>query len=175
MARADPAGAVALLRTETAAAHEAVDAAFGRYALDDPPAYRSMLIAHARALPAAERALSALPFARTLPLRTPLLAADLAALDADLPAPLAWDAPADAAGLWGALYVVEGSRLGGVMIARGVPGDFPSAYLSAGHAPGQWQAIRAAVDANVAGERDRAAMLAGAHATFDLYQRAAAA
>ena len=163
---------MALLRAETAREHELVDAAFGRFALDDRGSYRAMLLAHARALPAAERALAELPFARTLPPRTPLLAADLEALGASLPDAPDWQPPGGAAGLWGALYVVEGSRLGGVMIARGVPERLPKAYLAAAHAPGQWQAIRTAIDAAVGNDAERAAMLAGARATFALYRAA---
>lgn len=115
-----------------------------------------------------------LPFARTLPMRTPLLAADLAALGLTMP-----DAPAspaaDLAAAWGALYVVEGSRLGGAMLARQVPAKWPSAYLGAVHPPGGWRAIRAAIDDAAAGEDDRwrEAMVAGAVETFDLYYRAA--
>lgn len=165
--------AIALLRQATGAAHDAVDAAFGAHDLSDAAAYRAFLIAHARALPAAEAAMAPLPFARTLPLRAPLLATDLAALGEAMPPPFPFDVGDDAA-RWGVLYVVEGSRLGGAMLARQVPASLPSAYLGAVHGPGQWRAIRSALDDAAAGENDawRDRLLAGAVATFDLYRAA---
>ncbi|WP_294197344.1 biliverdin-producing heme oxygenase [uncultured Sphingomonas sp.] len=166
-----------MLRDATGAAHERVDAAFGAHDLSSPDAYHRFLSAHARALPAAERVMAALPFARTLPLRAPLLEADLADLGAPLPAPMAFTPGEDDATLWGVLYVVEGSRLGGALLARQVPSHMPHAYLGAVHAPGQWRAIRAALDQAAAG-RDaawNARMIAGALATFALYEGAAGA
>lgn len=118
--------------------------------------------------------MQALAFARTLPPRTPLLARDLVDLSEPMPVPLAF-APQDEAAAWGVLYVVEGSRLGGVMLARSVAPDLPARYLDAGHAPGQWRAIRHAIDAAGVGASEawHAALLAGAVATFDLYAQAA--
>ncbi|WP_294190387.1 biliverdin-producing heme oxygenase [uncultured Sphingomonas sp.] len=170
----DSNSAVARLRDATRASHDAVDAAFGGYDLSNRDDYRRFLGAHARALPAAEQALGALAFARTLPPRTPLLEQDLADLGEQMPGSLSF-ACADEAALWGALYVVEGSRLGGVMLSRSVGSDLPHRYLAAAHGPGQWRAIRDAIDA--AG-RDAStewydALLNGAAATFDLYAQAA--
>lgn len=104
-----------------------------------------------------------------------MLERDLADLAEDCPPSLPFTV-ADEAGLWGALYVVEGSRLGGVMLARSVGADLPSRYLSAAHAQGQWRAIRDAIDAAAAADASpewQEALLAGATATFDLYARAA--
>lgn len=165
--------ALDLLRRSTGSAHEAIDAAFGAHDLASPAAYRAFLLAHARALPVAEAAMQALPFGRTLPPRTPLLAADLAALDTVMPPPLAWDVAIDDAFAWGTLYVVEGSRLGGAMLVRQVPADWPRGYLGAVHGPGQWRAIRYALD-EAAAQHDapwRERMVAGALETFALYGR----
>ena len=168
---------VQLLRAATASDHDAVDASFGSFALDDAAGYRRFLRAHGRALPAVEAALAdrtgdALPDWRP---RTPALAGDLAALGEDLPAPLVFAAAGEAE-RWGALYVIEGSRLGGQLLARSVPAGLPSAYLSARHLAGEWRALLAALDARAAaaGEAWRQAALAGARATFALYARAAA-
>lgn len=163
--------AVAALRAATQGAHDHVDAAFGRFDLTRRAGYRALLTAHARALPAAEARMRALPFAATLEPRLPLLAADLADLGLAMPPPLALGGDEGAAGAWGVLYVVEGSRLGGALLARSVPAGLPARYLNAAHPPGQWRAIRAAIDA---ADADRAAMLAAALACFDLYARAAA-
>ena len=164
-------GAVALLRARTRDAHETVDAVFGTHLLADRDDYRRFLIAHARALPAAEAlAAQAMP----LRARTPLLADDLARLDTAMPDVLTVDA-SGAAAAWGALYVVEGSRLGGRLLAQSVPATLPCAYLGATHLPGEWRAIREAIDA-AAAPHDAAwheTLVAGARATFDLYRRAA--
>ena len=164
--------AVAFLRSRTAAAHERVDAAFGSHDLASPDTYRRFLAAHARALPDAEAMAAAVwPALRR---RTPLLAADLAAigLPIDLPAMTAHEAgPAQ----WGALYVVEGSRLGGGLLARRVAEGMPCAYLSAVHEPGEWRTIRSAIDAAATGQAEawHDAMVAGALDVFGLYEAAA--
>lgn len=115
-----------------------------------------------------------LAFAQTLPPRTPLLEHDLADLGEAMPATLPF-ATLDEPGSWGALYVVEGSRLGGVMLARSVGPDLPARYLDAAHLPGQWRVIREAIDTAGANASPawRQALLAGAAATFDLYAEAA--
>lgn len=161
------------LRGATRAAHEQVDAAFGRFAMDSVAGYRAFLIAHARALPTAEAVMRTLPFARTLAPRTPLLAADLGEMGVAMPPPLPLPDPAagdGAARAWGTLYVVEGSRLGGALLAKSVPAGMPARYLNAVHAAGQWRAIRAAIDA---ADVDRTAMVRAALACFDLYARGA--
>ena len=166
--------AIALLRHRTAAAHDAVDTAFGGHDLRDPAAYRRFLEAHARALPEAEaRAAAVWPALRR---RTPLLADDLATLGAPRDLPATTTASGTAPAAWGALYVVEGSRLGGGLLAGRVGQGLPHAYLAATHAPGEWRAIRAAIDAAAAGQ-DAAwheAMVAGALDVFALYAAAAA-
>ncbi|GAA0671222.1 heme oxygenase [Sphingomonas insulae] len=167
---------VQALRAATASDHDAVDAAFGSFALDDAAGYRRFLVAHGRALPTVEAMLDRagdddLPAWRP---RSALLARDLAALGLAMPVPLAL-ALTDGPALWGALYVIEGSRLGGQLLARSVPAALPSAYLSARHLPGEWRALLAAIEARAAASDDawRDAAVAGARATFALYARAA--
>lgn len=165
-----------LLRAGTRANHEAVDAAFGRFDLAARASYADFLVAHARALLAAEGVLAMDP---TLPAwrpRAPALLRDLAALGRTAPPPLAPPAFADRAERLGLLYVVEGSRLGGDLLARTVGGGLPAAYLGERHGPGEWRMLLAALDAEAEGREASwlAALLAGAAAGFDLYARAAA-
>ncbi len=166
--------AITLLRSATATAHERVDDAFGGYDLDHREGYRRFLLAHADALPGAEAMAAAVwPALRR---RTPLLAADLAALGT--PVDVAVTSTADTGPeAWGALYVVEGSRLGGGLLARRVGHGLPHAYLSAVHEPGEWRAIREAIDSAAAdqGAAWGAAMIAGALAVFARYEKAASA
>lgn len=163
------------LRDHTRPAHDAVDAAFGAHVLTERDGYARLLHAHAMALPAVELALAR---ERDLPAwrpRTALLAADLADLGRPMPPPLAFGLPARPGAAWGALYVAEGSRLGGEMLAREVPVTLPSRYLGAKHRSGEWRALLAALNAAGAanGPDWIADAIAGADACFALYARAA--
>ncbi|MDZ7283339.1 biliverdin-producing heme oxygenase [Sphingomonas sanguinis] len=150
-----------------------MDAAYGAYRLDDRESYTAFLIAHARALPAVEAWLSARSIAFPWRPRRASLAADLAALGRDMPEPFAVDFADSEAARWGALYVTEGSRLGGVMLARQVGEGLPRAYLESGFGAGEWRDFRQALDA-AAGDAawiDRA-VVAADH-VFALYRRVA--
>ena len=165
---------VARLRAATASDHDAVDAGFGRYDLTDADDYRAFLIAHARALPAVEAWLAAIPGLAAVRSRGAALAKDLAALGEDMPAPMTFNVPASTAAGWGAMYVVEGSRLGGIMLSRSVPQGMPSAYLGAKHLSGEWRALLAAIDNEPADEAWIEQAIVGAKAAFELYRRAPA-
>jgi len=136
----------AQLRALTAKDHEWVDGAFGRFDLSDRSGYIAFLTAHARALPAVESALAGKVDPPLRP-RADLLRRDLAELGVTMPEPLPFALPDDAASAFGAAYVIEGSRLGGGMLARTVPDGLPLAYLSATHLPGEWRAFGQALDA----------------------------
>lgn len=165
------------LRTATAKKHDAVDAAFARFDLTDPADYGRFLWAHALALPAVEQALAACDTIPAFAPRAEKLAGDLAALGRAMPDPLPLAPPESEAAAFGALYVIEGSRLGGAMLAKQVPAGLPHAYLSAVHAPGAWRAFGETLDraekAGGPGWIERA--IAAAEATFDLYSEAAKA
>lgn len=165
----------AALRTATAAKHDVVDAAFGRFDLTEPASYGRFLTAHARALPAVESAVAACAALPAFAPRAGLLRADLDALGLPMPDPLPLAPPESEAAAFGALYVIEGSRLGGAMLAKQVPAPLPHAYLSATHQPGGWRAFGELLDR--AGKAGGAAWLdqaiAAAKATFDLYAEAA--
>lgn len=162
---------VARLRAATASDHDAVDAGFGRYDLSDAGDYRAFLIAHAKALPAVEAWLEGIAGLAPVRSRRDALSADLAALGEAMPAPMTFDVAPSAAAGWGAMYVVEGSRLGGIMLSRSVPEGLPSAYLGAKHLSGEWRALLAAIDAQPADEAWIAEAVAGAKAAFELYRR----
>lgn len=178
--RLPPAAALPIashLRTATRAAHETVDAAFSRLNLADRDDYARFLLAHAGATAAVERVLvqdSALPPWRP---RLPLLLDDIAALGLSPPSPLAFDLDDKPAARLGALYVMEGSRLGGAVLAKRVFADAPATFLSARHDPGEWRAFLRALDDRGVGQppewRDDVA--AGAAACFALYATASLA
>ena len=162
----------AVLRAATAECHAEVDAAFARFDLADRRLYTDFLTAHARVLPALEQRLAAVLGLPRFDPRAPLLAADLAGLDASMPDPLPVMRPASPAAAWGMLYVMEGSRLGGVFLARQVGEGLPRAYLGAAHARGGWKTLLQELDAAGSdGSADWAADAeAAARSTFSLYR-----
>lgn len=165
----DFAGIRLALRDATMEGHRRVDSLFGRFALDSRAGYGAFLSAHARALGAIEPA--AQPDSR----RLPLLARDLAAMGLNMPGVLPPPEVRDGGFRWGLLYALEGSRLGGAMLARQVPDDLPRAYLSAVHGPGGWIAFQRALDAAAreGGEGWLEDAVQGALAAFALFERAA--
>jgi heme oxygenase len=168
--------AVQSLRAATAGDHDSVDAAFGEADLGDREAYGRFLTAHALALPAVERALQSLSSLPPLRPRAAQIESDLRALGRDIPEPLPFPAAATPAVAFGMAYVIEGSRLGGGMLAKRVGADLPTAYLSATHLSGEWRGFLAALDQAADGDENWIAeATAAARATFGLYRQAAAA
>jgi len=166
--------ALAQLRAATAPDHETVDAVFGGFDLADTAAYTRFLTAHALALPGVETVLADRPGLPPLRPRAQLLEADLTALKQPIPTPLAIAPPADAAAAFGMAYVIEGSRLGGGILAKRVPPWMPRAYLSATHQPGEWRAFGQALD-EAAGDDPAwiASAIEAAKSVFALYGEAA--
>ncbi|PZM13994.1 biliverdin-producing heme oxygenase [Rhizobium tubonense] len=164
------------LRAGTGDCHSVVDRLFGGFDLADPRQYGAFLLAHARAIPAVEQALEQGGIASLLPdwadrRRSDMLAADLATLG--LKAPRSLDVVAFAADdeLWGAAYVLEGSKLGGAILAKRVPESLPSAYIRHQGPKGAMKAFMERLDgANIIDE-DRA--IAAARSIFDHFRRAA--
>ncbi|WP_156678954.1 biliverdin-producing heme oxygenase [Sphingomonas profundi] len=158
------------LRTATAGDHERLDATFATFDLADAAAYRAFLRAHARALAPIEQAIAGSGATAGWRPRAPLLADDLAALGTPPPPPLPLDRP-DEAALWGMRYVVEGSRLGGALLARQVGAGLPAAYLGAQHAKGEWRGFLDALEAagEAGGAAWRAEAIAGARRAFHLF------
>lgn len=162
------------LRAATAADHEGVDAAFAGFDLADPRAYAAFLTAHARVLPGIEAALAGDPALPAFRPRAALLIGDLAHLGLAPPDAIDPAVPGASAGRFGMLYVIEGSRLGGGLLARRIAAGLPQAYLSAVHLPGEWRAFTHALDAAAAHDRRWIdAAIAGAKRAFTLYARAA--
>ena len=138
------------LRNATQENHTRVDDAFARFDLRERDSYREFLAAHARVLPAVETAIAAAsPWPGWKP-RTSALVEDLATLGAEPPPPMAFVAPSDAQSLWGLLYVLEGSKLGGMMLARQVGEGLPKTFLGA--RDGRWGDFLAALEQGFAAD-----------------------
>ncbi|MBX4959269.1 biliverdin-producing heme oxygenase [Rhizobium lentis] len=164
-----------VLRAQTADCHAEVDKLFGTFDLSSNVQYRTFLRAHARVVPAAENALDEAGVVRLLPdwperRRAQLLLADIGELGDRLPERLPAPALHDEAALWGALYVLEGSKLGGAVLARSVPDPLPSRYLTPRGPKG---AIRIFMDRLEAiGADDPFAAVSSARTLFDLFLKA---
>jgi heme oxygenase len=162
------------LRDATAGSHAAVDLAFSKYDLTTVASYGEFLCAHARALGGLEHRLTR--SRATLPpwsSRMAYLAADLEALGIALPRFSPLTGRFSNAVLHGMLYVVEGSRFGSMILARRVPPAFPSAFLRAAHAQGEWQSLLTALDTlgSVNPAKWITDAVVGAQMTFEHYLR----
>jgi heme oxygenase len=181
------------LRDGTAAAHDRVDQAFAGFDLTDRDSYAAFLRAHAEVL---------LPLEDMLPGETivsdwegrkrgHLLKEDLAFLpkpvrpepveghlsaSEDLDGEPPFDklrANGDLSAIAGALYVLEGSRLGGRFLARQVPRGFPRAYLDADQDPQKWRNLLDRLDTILYRPDQLQSALAAAHRVFAAFERSA--
>jgi len=166
----------AYLRDVTREAHERVDSMLSGFRLSEPDEYADFLAVQAAAFIPVEAALDRAGAARLLPdwndrRRSEALLADLAALGRA--APVANGSPVydDDAAVWGGLYVIEGSRLGGLVLRKSVPSDFPQAFLSPQDSGNSgWPAFVAAMERSLC--EDSALQRAGSSAidTFACFE-----
>lgn len=192
MARAGRAGAEppalrARLRAATAPLHDRLDREVAVACLGDPPDAARLLTMHHAALCALVPALEQAGAARLLPgwegrSRLAALEADLAELGVTVPLLRLAEPrlPADPA-TWGALYALEGSRLGNRVVlrrlqeGRGLPGGRAARFLS--HRPAaaaEWPRVLERLESLGCGEAGFAAVAAGAEAVFLTYLAAVA-
>lgn len=172
------------LRLRTRADHDAVDRAFGRFGLADADGYGRFLLAQAAAVPAVEDALDRAGAARVVAdwderRRGHLLAADLAdlGLRPEPAAPLelvAGDGGMLHEEVLGAIYVLEGSRLGGAVLARSVDAALPCRFLRAGNSA-RWQALVGQIDRELAAPAQQDAAVIAARRVFACFAAGASA
>ena len=171
----------ARLRQATAPLHEQADTAFSGFAFEHPGDYRQFLRAHCRVLSAAEIALENAGIAELLDdwprrVRRHVLLADLAELGSNPPVALEVPELSDIACCWGVAYVLEGSRLGGRVLARRIRETNPTApvrYLEHGDVARLWPTFLARLE-HAASDCAWEPMLEAAEATFSLFADAAA-
>jgi heme oxygenase (biliverdin-IX-beta and delta-forming) len=164
------------LRAGTADYHDVVDALFGRFDLSDRQQYGAFLSGHARVLGSAEMELERSGIDRLLPdwpqrRRREMLLADLDFLGLPSPPPLALTPLTSDDALWGAAYVLEGSKLGGAMLAKRVPAEFPSSYLSFQGPKGAMKAFMEQLDGAGSSNHDEA--ISAARSIFAAFRTAA--
>ncbi len=172
-----PATARAALRAATAGHHRRVDAAFSTAALGEAASYAAFLRAQAAAHLPVEDALAAGGIAAIVPdwaarRRSGLLRDDLAALGCAVPVAAGTIRLDGAAALLGALYVLEGSRLGGTLLRRSVAPGLPARFLGGGDSAA-WRSLLALLDERLTTDAARGDAIAAAGAVFDLFETAA--
>lgn len=171
----------AALRRATADAHRRVDALFSRFELASEAGYRDFLLAQAHGFLPVEGGLDASGADRVLAdwpdrRRGALLRADLAELNVTLPEPFtAPDFISGKASMLGAIYVLEGSRLGGAVLNKSVPGHFPRRFLEARQAAGSWRKLLQTLDEFLIRPVDLDAAVLAAKEVFARFERGAIA
>ena len=168
----------ALLRAATRAAHDRVDALFGDLDLSRAADYRHFLTAQAAAFLPVEAALDRSGAAALFPCwdqsrRSLLLRADLETLGIAVPPPVAEPILPSVAAIAGAAYVLEGSRLGGAVLARRVSGNEPCRFLSAIQPSGQWRVFLARLEQLLGSDVDRREAVTSAEQVFGSFALAA--
>ena len=141
------------LRSVTREAHDRVDSKLSAFDLSDADGYADFLASQAAAFLAVEAALDQAGAAALLPdwqerRRSHALISDLVKLGRDVPVAALAPNYDDEASIWGGLYVIEGSRLGGAVLRKSVPQAFPQTFLGSG-AKGAWPALVAELERNL--------------------------
>lgn len=136
----------ASLRAATSEAHERVDHLFSSLDLGRIEDYRLFLLAQAAAYLPIETALDEAGAAALLDdwpgrRRGNLLLSDLNALRAKAPEPIPAPLLTSQAAMLGAIYVLEGSRLGGALLKQQIPAEAPRLFLSAPQQAGSWRKL----------------------------------
>lgn len=167
-----------VLKHETEGLHTRLDAALSALDLADPSDYGLFLRVHAAALPPVERELERAGIGALMDdwprrVRRPALDGDLAALGLVPPAPIAFAPLLGADEMLGALYVLEGSRLGHAVLLRHLPEDAPTrratGFLAHGSGERLWGAFLAALAGREGTGADEARMVGAARRTFAAY------
>ena len=178
-----PIGARMRLRAATDAYHRRVDGELSAFDLTQVADYGRFLLVHAMALPPLEDAMtrSGLRIARphTAPgLRSSALRADLEGLGLAPPDPVTI-LPVTAAEGWGVAYVLEGSRLGGRILARRVAASGRAAITANmrflnDRGTIAWPAFVARMEAGLGSAGDLDGAIRGARMAFEAFEEALA-
>jgi heme oxygenase (biliverdin-IX-beta and delta-forming) len=172
------------LKEATADAHRDLDARLSGLDLANLDGYRRFLEANAAALWPVEDALEAAGVAAIFAdwpqrSRRAAMTADLAGVDGTL-SPLPPLAGINRNGVFGAMYVLEGSRLGAKYLLRGVAQAADpvvataTAYLAHGAGQHFWQSFLAALEQEPVTPDDEAEIIDAAGLAFSVFAHAAA-
>ena len=166
------------LRDLTRAEHAEVDELFSLFDISKDAGYRAFLSALSSAHLSIEAALDAAGAASIVDdwsarRRGHLVRADLADLGLEAghpagPPPLRTDAE-----MLGAIYVLEGSRLGGAVLATRLANGAPARFLTAPSRPGAWRDLLMLLNDRLEGSAERDVAAGTARACFRCFAEAA--
>jgi heme oxygenase len=168
------------LKQATAAAHAGLDTEFSALDLNSPDDYRRFLETNAAALLPLEAALEEAGVARSFAdwperSRTAAIQADLDLLGGAC-RPLCRAGTFDRNGMLGAMYVLEGSRLGAKFLLRAVAGNPliapATSYLSHGAGKPLWRTFLLRLESEPVTPEDEAEIVRGAHLAFAMFAEA---
>lgn len=167
-----------ILREATRASHDRVDSLYSAFDLSNRDGYAAFLKAQAFAFLPVERAISSsaeetaslADWARRV--RAPALLADLAALGIHEPETGRWETGGDEAHVLGAVYVLEGSRLGGRVLAAQVAPSLPKSFLAPGDS-GLWRSLGETLSIRLIKQASLDLAIESAIGVFGLFERGA--
>lgn len=165
------------LRAATSGVHSRLDSIATGFRLETPAGYARFLAAQAAALLPMERALREAGIEDILPdwperVRGAELTLDLFDLGAPVIEPLAPPTIGCDATAFGAVYVLEGSRLGAQAILPLIVADMPTRFLRHGAGKRLWPRFVERLEDNLAVRERPRSTEAGAIAAFELFERA---
>lgn len=165
------------LRAATSGAHDRLDARFSRFDLSHPVDYGAFLRAQAGAFFPVEDALDAAGAGSVVAdwparRRSAALRADLGAMNLSEPVAVEVGPLGSPAEVLGALYVLEGSRLGGAMLVRTVPDSLPKTFMSPGN-PAAWRAFVSVLDQRLSSQADIETATRAATLVFEAFASSA--
>jgi heme oxygenase len=166
------------LRSATRPDHDAVDAAFSRYDLSTLAGYGQFLTAQARVFGAVEASVEAggvRLLIKDWPLRcrADRLSTDLEQLGIRPGPSVPVPSFSDAAGILGAVYVLEGSRLGGTLLSRALPAGAPARFLSSEDNGPPWLALVELINRRLTSAPELDTAVAAARSVFQAFLAAA--
>lgn len=162
------------LRSATADCHRRVDQIYSAARLSDPLSYGNFLRAQAAAFLPVEAALDLAGIADIVEdwperIRGSLLLKDLAELGIAEPVSGGSIALSGASAMLGALYVLEGSRLGANLLKRSVPAYLPAHFL-AGTCSASWPSFLTGLDRSLDTPQRRMEAISAARGVFSIFE-----
>lgn len=166
-----------ILRQQTRREHIRTEAVYTDFDLQTLQGYIRFLIAQASAGLAVEQSLESAGVTEVVEdwpdrRRSQLLRDDLARLNVDgiaLQPPRSLGSKAE---IMGAVYVLEGSRLGGNILRKRVYRSAPTRFLDAKAKPGAWKAFLASLETQLPGKEEIGLAVGAARGVFATYQAA---
>lgn len=163
-----------VLRAATAREHQSVEDSLQSVLGAGPGGYGQFLIRMAAVLPALERAIEHAGIGNALPdwhlrARRKALRQDLDLLGIGPVDTVSVKPARGPAHQLGIAYVLEGSRLGAVLIRQQLPESLPTNFLAHGHGEGLWRSFAEHLETSVEARTNPEELVAGARDAFQAF------